>query len=419
MAGQHTDPGGEAVALTNIIVYTVFKEHLFSLDSGHIMISLRMPLRGLALTAAFILFANPAYADEAADKPPSGESTHTGPTHRLPESMGSQPRPSPPSDVEEETLLEPPTPTEPPTEPETIQEPPNEPETIQEPPNEPETIQEPPNEPETIQEPPTEPEVQPETMPRPEPTAAPPVNGDTDLNEEESEVADQNEDAQQSPNDDGEEDIHEDKDEKENKETSKDEANHSSKKWTVSFIGQPTLGGNLVLYNDLKLFQMNAGAIGSLRYQAEEKPWFGWTRVQAEILLGVPSVSFGFDVRAGSFFGVQWHGLSFASGPDVSHNGYGEAGVEDYYLPYAWGLAWVNIVELNILKVLRLSFEVHPGWVFEPTRHREEIGLLDELTLVGGAELNLKVIGIAVTYTRWLNSAGTLDTIGLSFRLHI
>ena len=180
---------------------------------------------------------------------------------------------------------------------------------------------------------------------------------------------------------------------------------------------KPHLGLGGVWVNGVTHIQASLGADAGVRWRFAEPPyWLDHARVSATGLYGVTSGSLGADVRFGNFIGPDGKVATYQGGPDLWFNGYGDAGSEDYLLPWAPGLDLRNQLVLKVAKGLRLIGEGTPGFAFDARRRPSEKiwGLFDQASILGALALNLDDLRVTVGWSRVWDVGGTRDMLILS-----
>lgn len=183
---------------------------------------------------------------------------------------------------------------------------------------------------------------------------------------------------------------------------------------------QPILGAGFVTVNGVGVGQVTGGATAGFvtRYKAKPVSWVDTTRAQLTGTVGLPTWSMGADARVGSFIGPSVGPLLVQAGPDVSFNGYGRLGAEDYWLPWAPGIGIPVQARLIVApSALTIRGDVVPGWVFAAARQSGLVDPLHELTAGASAALNAGPIGFTIGYRRFWNAAGAYDLLSFGAAL--
>jgi len=172
--------------------------------------------------------------------------------------------------------------------------------------------------------------------------------------------------------------------------------------WAHEFYTRPVADGRLLqgCPGCTPTLQAEGGGEAGWKHRYVKRgskfPINGRSRGRGTILVGIPTGSYGADVRVGSFWGPQiGKYIFFAHGPDLWFNFYGTPASTDFYLPPTPGLAIQNSVLFQPAQAIGFFAYARPGWVFLPSRHptNNYAGLFHEIDLGVGVRVNIPSIG--------------------------
>lgn len=195
------------------------------------------------------------------------------------------------------------------------------------------------------------------------------------------------------------------------------------KPWIHEWYWQPRGNIYAVSVNGNTSAQASLGAEVGLRYNHApvknklrgKTDLVGRSRLRGDVLYGLFSQAFGFDLRLGSFIGPTSKYVTYQVGPDFWGNMYGSRGNNrDYYLPFSLGVAVPNTVIFHIVPQVNAQVGVIPGWAFSKSRQIGNVGPFHEITGVVLVNVRLKGFSFTVGYQRVYNAAGVTDGLILS-----
>ncbi|MEZ4317036.1 MAG: hypothetical protein R3F61_06020 [Myxococcota bacterium] len=199
--------------------------------------------------------------------------------------------------------------------------------------------------------------------------------------------------------------------------------------WESKWYGRPRGNLRAVSVNGVTSAQAVLGAEGGIRYdhapilgrgkklRRGPSDLVGRTRLQGDVLYGITSSSFGYDVRLGSFIGPTSRYVTYQVGPDLWGNGYGTDTSLDYHLPFSLGIDLSNTVIFHIDRSVSAQVGVTPGWAFDRDRQTGGIGPFHELSGFATVTIQAGTFGFVVGYQRVYNAAGVTDGLILSVGL--
>lgn len=199
--------------------------------------------------------------------------------------------------------------------------------------------------------------------------------------------------------------------------------------WVTEWYGRPRGNLRAISVNGVTAAQAVVGAEGGLRYdhapivgrgkrrQRGASDVVGRTRLQGDVLYGITTSSFGYDLRLGSFIGPTSRYVTYQIGPDFWGNGYGTAESEDYHLPFSLGIDVQNLVIFHIDRSISAQVGITPGWAFDRDRQTGGIGPFHELSGFASVRVATGPVSFVVGYQRVYNAAGVTDGLILSVGL--